>query len=436
MSEENFLPVRLSHRALWASEQAISYLMAQGVENRDVISLAAGLVDEQSLPVQLCRDLSSELFADDRQARAALQYGTTPGAEALRIEVLKHLSRLEGGAVGDLGVNANQVVLTTGSQQLLTSLADVLLDPGDICLVSAPTYFVFLGVLNGVGARTVAIPSDDDGMKVDLLAEELERIAARGELNRVKLIYIVSDFENPSGLCLSAERRKQVVELAKRWSREQRIFVLEDAAYRELRYDGDPLPSQWSFDHDRDTVILAQTFSKSFSPGVRVGYGVLPQALVAPVCNRKGNEDFGSAHLNQQLLALALRSGRYQQHVEQVRQSYRVKRDAFLAALAEEFRDIPEVHWVHPDGGLYVWMTLPDDLPTGFDSPLFHAAVKEHKVMYVPGELGYPSTGNADVVCRSQMRLSFGVQSNEGLREGARRLAAAVRQTILRMAGD
>ncbi|MBI1345532.1 aminotransferase class I/II-fold pyridoxal phosphate-dependent enzyme [bacterium] len=430
MSEETASRVCLSQRAHWAAEQAISFLMAQGVENRDVISLAAGLVDEQTLPVALCRDLLNELLSDDRTARGALQYGTTPGAEALRSEVLKHLARLEGGIVDDLGVAADQVVLSTGSQQLLTSLADVLLDPGDICLVSAPTYFVFLGVLNGVGARTVAIPSDDQGMRIDLLADELERIAARGELNRVKLIYVVSDFENPSGISLSAARRQQVVDLAKRWSTEQRIFVLEDAAYRELRYEGEPLPSVWSFDQDRDTVILAQTFSKSFSPGVRVGFGVLPRELVAPVCNRKGNEDFGSAHLNQQLLNLALKSGRYQQHVQQVCQGYRSKRDAFLAALATEFRDLPEVHWVHPKGGLYVWMTLPDAVATGFNSTLFQSAVKEHKVMFVPGELGYPSTRNEDVVCRNQMRLSFGVQPVDGLQEGARRLAAAVRQQL------
>jgi len=432
MPQEPTSRVCLSQRATRAAEQAISFLMAQGVENRDVISLAAGLVDEQTLPVELCRDLLTEILSDDRKVRAALQYGTTPGAEALRSEVLRHLARLEDCSVQDLGIGTDRVVLTTGSQQLLSLVADVLLDPGDICIVSAPTYFVFLSVLTGVGAEIVAIPSDDAGMRTDLLAAELEQIAARGDLHRVKLIYIVSDFENPSGICLATERRQQVVELAQRWSTEHRIFVLEDAAYRELRYNGEPLPSLWSFDRDQETVILAQTFSKSFSPGVRVGFGVLPKSLVTPVCDRKGNEDFGSAHLNQQIVALALQSGRYQGHVDHVRQSYRAKRDAFLAALAEEFRDLPEVHWVHPEGGLYVWMTLPDRLPTGFNSPLFRCAVAEHKVMYVPGELGYPSTGNTAVVCRSQMRLSFGVQSVVGLREGARRLAAAVRQQMHR----
>ncbi|OYW18634.1 MAG: hypothetical protein B7Z55_10255, partial [Planctomycetales bacterium 12-60-4] len=341
MSLTEPLPLGLSRRAAWAREQAISYLMAQAVENRDVVSLAAGLVDEQTLPVELCRALTAELFSDDQRARAALQYGTTPGAESLRQEVLRLLARLEGGTTEDLRISAEQVVLTAGSQQLLSLVADTLFDPGDICFVSAPTYFVFLGVLNGVGARTIAIPSDNDGMIVDALAAELQVVADRGELDRVKLIYVVSDFENPSGICLSAERRKQLVALAEIWSARQRIHILEDAAYRELRYDGGPLPSIWGYDQSRESVILAQTFSKSFSPGVRVGFGIFPRGLVGPVCNRKGNEDFGSPHLNQLLIAEALRSGRYEQHVESVRQGYRRKRDAFLAALDEHFADLP-----------------------------------------------------------------------------------------------
>ena len=250
-------------------------------------------------------------------------------------------------------------MLTTGSQQLLSLVGEVLLDPGDICLVAAPTYFVFLGVLTGLGARTIPIPADDQGLRTDLLERELQRLEAAGELPRVKLIYAVSYYENPSGISLSEDRRRELVHIARRWSKEQRIFVLEDAAYRELRYDGPLHPSVWSFDGSRETVILAQTFSKSFSPGLRVGFGVVPTALVRPICDRKGNEDFGSAHFNQQLIAAVLESGRYESHVEQVRASYRTKRDRMLAAAQQYFGDLPGVSWVRPEGGLYVWMTLP-----------------------------------------------------------------------------
>jgi 2-aminoadipate transaminase len=335
-----------------------------------------------------------------------------------------HLATLEGCPVEQLGVDSEQLILTTGSQQLLSLVAEVLLDPGDIVLVAAPTYFAFLGTLNGVGARTIPVASDADGMCTGLLETELDKLARAGELERVKLIYVVSWYENPSGISLSAERRRAVVEIARRWSRHNRIFVLEDAAYRELHYDGPALPSVWSFDADRDTVILAQTFSKSFSPGLRVGFGVVPRELVGPLCDRKGNEDFGSANFNQHLLATVFEHGLYAGHVRVLRETYRAKRDAMLAAADRYFGNIADVEWVHPHGGLYVWMTLPDAVATGFESPLFERATKVEQVMYVPGEVCYagPATQNP----RNQMRLSFGTQTLAGIDEGMRRLACAV----------
>ncbi len=419
---------RFSQRSQWAKDQAISFLMQQAVENRDVISLAAGLVDEASLPVAECRQSLDGLFADEARARSALQYGTTAGADGLREQLRLHLARQEHCSVGELGIDASRFVLTTGSQQLLALVADALFDPGDICLVAAPTYFVFLGVLNGVGARAIAIDTDEHGIKSNALETELARLNAAGELSRVKLIYLVSYYENPSGVSLAAQRRKEIVEIARRWSRDQRLFVLEDAAYRELRYDGEDLPSVWGCDETRDTVILAQTFSKSFSPGVRVGYGVLPRELVGPVCDLKGNEDFGSANMNQHLLTTVLASGRYASHVDQVRTAYRAKRDAMLQALDREFAGVSGVTWLRPDGGLYVWFSVPEQIETGFTSRMFQLAAKTHRVMYVPGELCYP-TGSPRQR-RNQMRLSFGVQNATGIAEGIKRLAAAVRERI------
>lgn len=421
-------PCRLSQRSRWAKDQAISFLMQQAVENRDVISLAAGLVDEASLPVTECGQSFASLFSDPARGRSALQYGTTAGADSLREQLRLHLARQEHCSVDQLGVDASRFVLTTGSQQLLALVADALFDPGDICLVAAPTYFVFLGVLNGVGARAIAIDTDEHGMRTDALNAELERLNAAGELSRVKLIYLVSYYENPSGISLQTSRRREVVQIARRWSHGQRIFVLEDAAYRELRYDGEERPSAWSFDDNRESVILAQTFSKSFSPGVRVGYGVLPTELVGPVCDLKGNLDFGSANLNQHLLANVLASNRYVPHVDQVRAAYRTKRDAMLAALEREFNGVPGVTWLRPEGGLYVWLSLPDGIESGFASRMFHLAAKTHRVMYVPGELCYPSGSHCQK--KSQMRLSFGVQDVSGIAEGIKRLAAAVRDRL------
>lgn len=419
---------RFSIRREAIRAQAISFLMQQAVENPDCISLAAGLVDPDSLPVEETRSAVADMLREPERARHVLQYGTTQGSKRLRTQLLDHLAHLEGCSEQELGVNVDDIVLTTGSQQLLSLVAEMLFDPGDICLVAAPTYFVMLGVLQGVGARIIPVATDDDGMRMDALEAELERLEAAGELPRVKLIYLVSFFENPSGISLSADRRDAAVDIARRWSKHHRIFVLEDAAYRELHYDGPDLPSIWSFDTSRNTVILAQTFSKSFSPGLRVGFGVVPKSLLDSLCDRKGNEDFGSAHFNQHLIATVFEQGAYRSHVEKVRASYRTKRDAMLAAADKYFSDLPGVQWVRPHGGLYVWMTLPESVETGFESALFRHAASVEGVMYVPGEICYggPEASRA----RNQMRLSFGVAAPPVIDEGMRRLATAVRAVM------
>jgi 2-aminoadipate transaminase len=428
LSEPAAAPLVLSRRSQWASGQAISYLMRQGVENPQCLSLAAGLVDGATLPVEIVRKAAGIVLGDQAWGRYALQYGHTSGAERLRKAIRTHLGVLEGGTVADLGIDLDQVILTNGSQQFLSLVAQVLLDPGDICLVAGPTYFVFLGTIAGVGARAVSVATDEDGMRPEALEAKLEELDASGQLGRVKLIYLVSDFENPSGYSLTAERRREIVENAQRWSRGHRIHVLEDAAYRELRYDGEPAPSVRSFDPDGETVIYAGTFSKSFSPGLRIGYGIAPKGLVEAICARKGNEDFGSAHLNQQLAATVLEEGWYASHVDVVRLGYRTKRDALLAAIDRHFAGLEGVSWVRPAGGLYVWMSLPRHVEAGFDSPLFEAAAKREQVMYVPGELCYG--GEPAERPQHQMRLSFGVLDPASLEEAAARLSRAVRAVL------
>ncbi len=427
MNSKMKLPILYSQRSHQTRDLAISFLMQQGVENPDCISLAAGLVDPMTLPVGDALQAASQVLATDESGRKALQYGTTQGSAELRVELLEHFASLEGSDVASLGIDEKQLIATTGSQQLLSLVCETLFDPGDICLVAGPTYFVFAGNLAGVDARTVTITADEDGMQPAALDHALEQIAAMQELHRVKLIYVVSYYDNPSGVCVSTERRKEIVEIAKKWSRDHRILVLEDAAYRELQYDGPVHPSLWLFDDSRDQVIYTQTFSKTFSPGIRVGFGVLPSDLVGPICDRKGNEDFGSANFNQHLIAETLRSGVYKTHLQKVRAGYQEKRDAMLAAADGYFSDIEGVTWVTPHGGLYVWMSLPETVATGFESSLFKQAVK-NGVMYVPGELCY--AGPVEDRPSHQMRLSYGVQTPDGINEGMKRLAKAVKSVV------
>src|SRR5262245_44815819 len=196
-------PARLSQRWQWGSRQPISFLMEQAVQNPSVISLAAGLVDPTTLPDSEVRAACAELLAEQSLARQALQYGTTQGAERLRKQLVRHLAELERCPAEKLGIAPEQLILTTGSQQLLSLVGEVVLDPGDIVLVAAPTYFAYLGTLNGLGARSVPVATDADGMRTDALEAEFTRLDQAGELNRVKLIYVVSYYENPSGISLA-----------------------------------------------------------------------------------------------------------------------------------------------------------------------------------------------------------------------------------------
>ncbi len=413
-----------------AAEQAISYLMQAAFQFPDCISLAAGFVDETTLPTQLVLDAANRVLTPDNIGRSVLQYGTTPGMESLRAVFRSYLAELETNpSVND--VPLDRFMLTTGSQQMLCLLSQALFEPGDICLVAAPTYFVYLSVLDGVGANIIPVATDAHGMQPDGLETVLQTLSDEGKRDRIKLVYAVSYYDNPAGISIVAERRQKLVQIVQKWSTDRhRLLLLEDAAYRELRYDGPVLPSLWSYDDTQETVVLTQTFSKTFSPGLRVGLSVLPEALVKPVSDLKGNEDFGSARLNQHLVADVLESGAYENHLKQVITGYTIKRDAMLEAADEFFTDIPGVTWERPDGGLYVWMTLPASIPTGFDSPLFQHATETQKVIYVPGELCYPNSwANRP---RNQMRLSFGVASPEAIREGMKCLATAVKHCVVR----
>lgn len=413
----------LSQRATQAQGQPISSLMSQALANPDLVSLAAGFVDNATLPTEVARAAFERVFASKASAQAALQYGTTPGLPALREQILQRFIRRDGID----SVELEQVVLTAGSNQLLHLVAETLLNPRDIVLCTSPTYFVFMGALSNIGASSVGVASDEAGMIPESLEEAFQSLEAAGELGRVKAIYLVPYFDNPRGVCMTADRLAQVVEIAKRWSKQHRIAVVEDAAYRELRYAGADFPSARTFDEEGDTVIMTGTFSKSFSPGVRVGWGALPRHLAQGVCNQKGNIDFGSPNFNQHLMNEVLASDDYDQHVSRLQQAYAEKLQAMLAAAEQFFSDIPGVSWTRPEGGLYVWLTLPETIAATTDGDLWNAAI-EQGVLYVPGEYCYPTAG--EPVCKNTIRLSFGVQSPKEITAGMRMLADAVRSCV------
>lgn len=416
----------LSRRALQAADQPISRLMAQALANPQLISLAAGFVDQQSLPVEPTHEALDWLLSDAARARASLQYGTTPGYPPLRQQVLDRLRQADGQPDAERGLDIDQVVVGAGSNELLHLVTDTLCDPGDIVLCGAPSYFVYQGILRGLGARGVAVACDEEGMIPEAVEEELARREHDGELDRVKAIYIVTYFDNPSSVSLSLPRRARMVEIAKRWSsRQGKIHVIDDAAYRELSYDGADPPSLRSFDEEGDTVVLAQTFSKSYSPGIRVGWSVLPPQLVEPVCAQKGSINFGSPNFSQHLMSAVMQLGLLDPHVERLRVAYCEKRQAMLDAADMCLAGIPGVRWLRPDGGLYVWLSLPERIDTGPHGTLFDRAVAEG-VLYVPGCYCYPPEGHP--AATNRIRLSFGVQPPERIRAGIAALARAIEE--------
>ncbi|HEX4610344.1 MAG TPA: PLP-dependent aminotransferase family protein [Urbifossiella sp.] len=425
-------PLPLSDRSGRTTDSPITFFIQKAIETPGLISLAAGLVDEGSLPADEVGAAVVAIMADPAAARAALQYGSTQGLPSLRERVLRHVCAADGVAPADLGLTADDVVLTTGSQQLLYLLGEALFNPGDIVLAEAPSYFVYHGVLQSHGVRVVPVPMDAGGMDLDALDAKLAGLKAAGELGRVKLIYTVDYFQNPTGLTLAADRRPRLVEIARTYSTGHRILVLEDAAYRELRYSGPDLPSVKKFDPKNEFVAYASTFSKPCSPGLKLGYALLPSDLVAPVLHLKGNHDFGSANLAQHVADRLMATGAFDRHVARLRDVYRVKRDAMLAVLEEEFGDVPGAGWTAPAGGLYVWLTLPPGVDAGPAGPLVPAAL-EAGVLYVPGEFGHVAD-EAGGIPRNECRLSFGVADPDRVREGIRRLRRAY-QRLERPAG-
>lgn len=414
---------RLSQRALRAAGQPVSYLMQQALTRPELISLAAGFVDQTTLPVDAVRQAVDYVMSDPARGRSALQYGTTQGDFQLREMLLDRLAAADGVDFGGRGLTVDRVVATAGSNELLFLIGETILDPGDIVLCAAPTYFVFLGALKNLGARSYGVAIDDEGMIPEALEDALTQLDAAGELARVKAIYVTSYYDNPSSITLTAARRAALVEIAKRFSRHGSIYVIDDAVYRELRYFGDDIPSLLAVDEESDTVIHTSSFSKSFSPGVRVGWGMLPAELIEPVCNQKGNIDFGSPNLSQRIMAAALQLGLFDRHVERLRESYRPKLTAMLEALDEHLGDVPGVGWSEATGGLYVWLEV-GGVDTGPGGPLFQQALDEG-VLYVPGIHCFPVEGESP---RTDMiRLSFGVQPPDRIRLGIAELAAAIR---------
>ena len=411
-----------SRKALNSLGQPIGRLMAQALQFPELISLAAGFVDNSTLPLDEVTECVARLNADKLRLRRSLQYDSTAGNAELRATLSEWSYREHPTA----RPHPNRIILGAGSNQLLHLVAESLLDPGDIVLAAAPTYFVYMGTLRALSVRVVGVTADEDGMCMDALQIQLDSLCASGLAGRVKAIYLVTDFDNPAASTLSLERRLKLLDIVQRW-REQHgpLLILSDNAYQHLRYHGQSIaPLLALSDGAADYVVEFGTFSKSFSPGIRVGWGVFPENMVDHLLDLKSSIDFGSPHFNQVLMNEILVSGAWDRHLASVIDGYRTKLSSTLAALDEQARGLPGVSWRHPTGGMYVWLTLPHDMDASERGVLWQRAT-EQGVLYVPGHYCFPSEG--EPMHFNTVRLSFGVLSEEKIYEGVKRLCSAIR---------
>lgn len=423
------LPMKSSLSALGqrTAPPAISWLMSLTLAHPKLISLAAGFTDNASLPVDEARALLDEILSANRTGQPALQYGSTAGDPLLRELTAKRLAELDAQATGPRSpLQPDRLLITHGSQQLLYLLTEALCDPGDIVLVEDPTYFVYLGIAQSHGLRCRGVRLLPDGLDLVHLEQVLEELRRSGDLPRVKLLYLVTYYQNPTGYTTSHAKKAAALKLLRRYEKfaGHPLYLLEDAAYRELRFAGDDAPSALAAPGGAERVLYAGTFSKPFATGVRVGFGVLPEPVLTAATRIKGNHDFGTANLLQQLLARALATGAYERHLAELQRRYAHKARVMTDAVRAHFPS--DVEWREPEGGLYVWARAPKRLRTGPKSLFFQTALKQN-VLYVPGALCY-----ADDAARRkpdhEMRLSYGGANERDLTEGIARLGKALSQ--------
>jgi 2-aminoadipate transaminase len=400
--------------------------MAETLARPKLISLAAGFTDNESLPVKEVRRLLGGVLSSPRSGQAALQYGTTAGDDKLRRLTSQRLRALDGQPAGRKAYAPERMIITNGSQQMLYMVTEALCDAGDIVLVEDPSYFVYLGILQSHGVRARGIRMEQDGLDLGRLEQVLAGLKRTGELRRVKMLYLVSYYQNPTGRTTSYAKKAGALKLLRRYERAagHPLFLLEDAAYRELRFAGEDVKSALTVKGQSERVIYAGTYSKPFASGARVGFGLMPEPLLTAVLRIKGNHDFGTSNLLQQLLAGALASGLYQKHLTVLRRRYTHKARLMRAALREYFP--AEVEWEEPSGGLYFWARLPERLTSGSASKVFQTALRRN-LLYVPGELCYandPTRRRPD----HEMRLSFGGATEANVSKGIARLGAVLRE--------
>jgi 2-aminoadipate transaminase len=370
----------------------------------DIISLAGGLPDTSTFPAEDFSALMARVGAES--SAAALQYGPTEGLGAVKACIVEVM------AAEGMEVEPEDLLVTTGGQQVIDLVCRALIDPGDVILAEGPTYPGAVPVFHSYQADVVQIEMDEDGMRIDVLQDTLERLDRDGR--KPKFIYTIPSFQNPAGVTMNLERRRALVRLAA----ERELLVLEDNPYGLLRYEGDPLPTLFSLDGG-EYVIYLGTFSKILSPGLRLGWTAAPHPVLEKLALGKAAADLCSAALSQHFVVAYFANRDWRAYLRGLVELYRRRRDTMLDALAEHLPR--EADWTRPRGGLFVWARLPGYIDT---TDLLARALREN-VAFVPGRGAF-----LDGRGGSEMRLNFSGVHEDDIREGVRRIGKVVREQV------
>lgn len=401
------LETRFASRAAHMMPSEIRSLFA--VASRpDIVSLAGGMPNLSALPMEMMAEVVRNLVASN--GTEALQYGSGQGHPSLREQICEVMA-LEG-----IRANPDDVIVTTGSQQALDLISRIFIDPGDVVLVEAPSYVGALGTFSQYQAAPVHVETDQDGMVPAALIEAIKSVRAAGR--KIKFLYLIPNYQNPTGVMLSADRRTEILEICAK----ENIFIVEDNPYGLLGFDR-PSPNAMRA-QDSENVIYLGSFSKTIASGLRVGWALVPQSIKDKIVIASESSILCPSNFTQLTISSYLKDQPWRDQIASFVDLYRVRRDAMLESLEAHFPK--EATWTRPGGGFYVWVTLPPEIDTNALVPKAIVA----KVAYVPGSAFY-----ADGFGTWQMRLSYCHPTPERIREGVKALGAVVKQELSSRAG-
>ncbi|RXQ88830.1 PLP-dependent aminotransferase family protein [Ancylomarina salipaludis] len=370
-------------------------------QNPEIISFAGGLPAPESFPVDALDTIVSDMLREE--GAAVLQYDATEGVKELREVLLKKYT--------DEGTQAtlDNLIITTGSQQGLDLVGKVFVNEGDVVICGLPSYLGGIGAFQAYGAKMAGVPMDEQGMSAELLEAKLEELKQQGI--KPKFIYVIPDFQNPTGITMPESRRLEIIALAHKYD----VLIVEDCPYREVRFDGQPQRMMYDLDNN-DHVITLGTFSKIFAPGFRIGWILGPKDVNEKIVIAKQSADLCTPTFVQKIAVRYMNSGVFETNLKKTIDLYHQRRDVMLSELEKH---MPEgVKWTHPEGGMFLFITLPEHMDA---MDLFHKAI-EKKVAFVTGNVFYCDGGG-----KNTMRLNFSYVNNEKAIAGVQRLAEIIK---------